>query len=232
MNSTSGSKQCTKCKIDKPRSDFGKASRRKDGLQTWCKICLSRANAAWRAANPGVRKAYCAAWHVAHLESEHAKTAEWAERNPDRVRASWAKHRAKYRVEIMEAMRSRRAADPSYARRIMAKSYRKNRLEITARNIAWRRANRVAVRAMQLRRRARVAGAVNTLTARQIDDAVEMSCGLCAYCLKPYAAPTIDHVIAIARGGDHAADNIVVACRPCNSRKHARRIFVMLEATQ
>jgi 5-methylcytosine-specific restriction endonuclease McrA len=42
----------------------------------------------------------------------------------------------------------------------------------------------------------------------------------CQYCGS--AAENIDHVIPRSRGGAHAWDNVVAACRPCNTRKRDR----------
>jgi 5-methylcytosine-specific restriction endonuclease McrA len=42
----------------------------------------------------------------------------------------------------------------------------------------------------------------------------------CQYCGR--AAENIDHVVPRSRGGDHAWDNVVAACRPCNARKEDR----------
>jgi 5-methylcytosine-specific restriction endonuclease McrA len=42
----------------------------------------------------------------------------------------------------------------------------------------------------------------------------------CQYC--GASAENIDHVIPKSRGGLHAWDNVVAACRPCNSRKRDR----------
>ena len=42
----------------------------------------------------------------------------------------------------------------------------------------------------------------------------------CQYC--GASAENIDHVIPRSRGGPHAWDNVVAACRPCNSRKRDR----------
>jgi 5-methylcytosine-specific restriction endonuclease McrA len=39
----------------------------------------------------------------------------------------------------------------------------------------------------------------------------------CQYC--GAAAENIDHVIPRSRGGQHTWENVVAACRPCNSRK-------------
>lgn len=44
----------------------------------------------------------------------------------------------------------------------------------------------------------------------------------CQYCGS--AAENIDHVIPRSKGGPHAWDNVVAACRPCNSRKRDRML--------
>ena len=42
----------------------------------------------------------------------------------------------------------------------------------------------------------------------------------CQYC--GAAAENIDHVVPRSRGGTHTWDNVVSACRPCNTRKEDR----------
>ena len=42
----------------------------------------------------------------------------------------------------------------------------------------------------------------------------------CQYC--GAAAENIDHVIPRSRGGEHVWENVVAACRPCNTRKEDR----------
>lgn len=44
----------------------------------------------------------------------------------------------------------------------------------------------------------------------------------CQYC--GAAAENIDHVIPRSRGGQHVWENVVAACRPCNSRKEDRLV--------
>jgi 5-methylcytosine-specific restriction endonuclease McrA len=44
--------------------------------------------------------------------------------------------------------------------------------------------------------------------------------GRCQYC--GTGAESIDHVIPRSRGGEHAWENVVAACRPCNVRKRDR----------
>ena len=42
----------------------------------------------------------------------------------------------------------------------------------------------------------------------------------CQYCGRP--AENVDHVVPRSRGGGHSWDNVVAACRSCNSRKENR----------
>jgi len=44
--------------------------------------------------------------------------------------------------------------------------------------------------------------------------------GRCQYC--GATAENIDHVIPRSRGGEHVWENVVAACRPCNTRKEDR----------
>ena len=44
--------------------------------------------------------------------------------------------------------------------------------------------------------------------------------GICRYCLSP--ATEVDHVVPVSRGGTDDVDNLVAACRPCNSAKNNR----------
>jgi hypothetical protein len=63
--------------------------------------------------------------------------------------------------------------------------------------------------------------------SRKIPDAVRALVvdrdGLvCRYCRSEVEVPNLDHVIPFSRGGEHTVDNLVVACRACNTIKHAR----------
>jgi 5-methylcytosine-specific restriction endonuclease McrA len=49
----------------------------------------------------------------------------------------------------------------------------------------------------------------------------------CAYC-GAGGKMSMDHVDCIAKGGEHDVDNIVPACRSCNSKKHTTNLAVFL----
>ena len=76
-------------------------------------------------------------------------------------------------------------------------------------------------------RKAVIRGASGRVTAEAWRAILDVFDHRCAYCLKAGVKLTQDHVVAVVRGGQHTADNIVPACAPCNSRKRDRPIFLM-----
>ena len=51
-------KKCSKCKIEKPISEFNKNSKTKDKLTSYCKICNNQNNSKWFKNNRERRKIY------------------------------------------------------------------------------------------------------------------------------------------------------------------------------
>jgi 5-methylcytosine-specific restriction endonuclease McrA len=53
----------------------------------------------------------------------------------------------------------------------------------------------------------------------------------CAYCYQrfPVDQLTVDHMIPVSRGGTNTIDNLVPACRSCNSRKWTKTPLEMLQ---
>lgn len=60
------------------------------------------------------------------------------------------------------------------------------------------------------------------LTEAQWRDILDQYHHRCAYCGRKMDKLTIDHVIPLAKGGTHSANNVVPACQHCNSVKNAR----------
>ena len=87
---------------------------------------------------------------------------------------------------------------------------------------AWRRANPDLVQLATERKRARKAAAPGAGLSRSEWDAIKAAFSQrCAYCLRPDDRLTQDHMQPLSRGGMHSQENIVPACRSCNSRKNA-----------
>lgn len=75
---------CSKCKEDKPESEFTIDKRRASGKGSWCKDCFTE-----------YRKAY----HIEHAKELNAKSSQWAKNNPDKCRKNGLKYRSSHREE-------------------------------------------------------------------------------------------------------------------------------------
>lgn len=89
--SASGEKRCSKCEAVKPLEDFNRNAARSDGAQTYCRDCeqsyyLTRA----------ARKCHTSRlWAANNSERKSAARARWHRANPDKVRMSHARRRAR-----------------------------------------------------------------------------------------------------------------------------------------
>jgi 5-methylcytosine-specific restriction endonuclease McrA len=78
----------------------------------------------------------------------------------------------------------------------------------------------------QERRRARKAAAPHNDLTRKQWRAIKAAFGnRCAYCGQHFERLTMDHIVALSKGGSHTAANVVPACRSCNCRKWTRHIL-------
>lgn len=77
-NLTAHTKRCSKCKIDKSISEFGKNSSKKDGLQSACNICRKTANREYYKKTPDLpcRKVDPAKKRAQHLKSRYGLSVE------------------------------------------------------------------------------------------------------------------------------------------------------------
>ena len=110
--------------------------------------------------------------------------------------------------------------------------YQANRERALETSRHWSHLNRERKAAVQRVRAARLS--IAAWTDEEFAWVRQLLAGACAYCGS--GGPlTLDHVVPLARGGLHRIDNLVAACKPCNSRKHAKdelefRALLALEA--
>ena len=154
--------------------------------------------AAYNAEHRAERAAYDAAYRAAHLEQHRVILDAWRSAHPENVRGHKAVYRATHREEENARRAVRAAAHPE---------------ETRARN-----------RKMGAKRRGAAAcehAACLTIGADLLAwQSSPHVCYLCGTHLESIV--WMDHVVAIARGGLHCAENLRPACGPCNMRKGAR----------
>lgn len=92
----------------------------------------------------------------------------------------------------------------------------------------WYAKSSLILRKLSLTRQAKYAS--STFTFDQWLNILEVFDHCCAYCLRKDQKLTMDHVIPVSKEGEHTEENIVPACKSCNSRKNDRLIFTMLSS--
>jgi 5-methylcytosine-specific restriction endonuclease McrA len=116
-----------------------------------------------------------------------------------------------------EAARRWQRNHPEYGKNPEAMARRAERMR------EYQRVNPQYGRIGNQRRKARVMTAEGFHTKEDVQRKYEAQQGRCWWCGKPVGEKYhADHLIPLAKGGSNGPENIVVACQPCNSRKHAK----------
>ena len=154
-------------------------------------------------------------------------------RDPDKMRLRHRLYRQKYPERVAASVARWEATHPESARD-RARQYKfwhPARVRESQQHYAQNHAAHFA--AKEALRRARQANAGGTVTAaswQALQDAYGLTGGdvLCAYCSRGTKTPQMDHVVPLARGGHHAADNLVPVCGQCNSRKGTKSLLLWM----
>ena len=139
-------------------------------------------------------------------------------------RRYYARHIEQERLRCRNDMRMK-LAQPSFAKKNAekAKVWREKNPEKSRQNAAeWRKKNPMQCLVQVTRRRARKLGARGSHTVEESLALRWKSGWRCYYCGQALNEKTVteDHKTPLSRGGSNEIDNIVIACRPCNSSKY------------
>lgn len=130
-------------------------------------------------------------------------------------RAWWEKHK----TAEQQRCRDWRARNRTPHRSLVRAWRERNRERVRAYARAWARQNRDLCNLYIAARRARVRAASS---AADLRTAIAKMARVCAYCGRDDVPLTFDHRVPLSRGGSHDPDNLILACRSCNSRKHTQ----------
>jgi 5-methylcytosine-specific restriction endonuclease McrA len=177
------------------------------------------------------KKASCVrAYREANKERIAAKKRAYREANKERIAVC---RRAYYEANREKRIACVRAYQEANREKVTAyeRAYKEtNKERIAVYKHTWDKANPEKVLAKSSRRRARHLGAGRMPPAGTLAILFEMHDGRCVYCdrilywdvcdLKDKSTDmTWDHIVPLVAGGTHAPENLVPACRSCNSSK-------------
>lgn len=143
------------------------------------------------------------------LPCDRIRRAETRVRNKDAIKAQQADNYQRNRAKRIQATKVYQSDLINWQKKLES-------------NKRWRNKNHALMASYQRRRRAKMlANGIYTITNKELD---ALYAKPCIYCGSIYKIE-IDHVMPIARGGNHGIGNLAPACINCNRSK--RDLFVM-----
>lgn len=221
-------KKCALCGETKPASDFHRAVREPCGLKSRCKPCISETAKTWKPRDPVKLNASVRRWQANNPEKVREIARANYRRNHTRYRAERAEAYLGSREAILAEQKKRYHADAELRAKIIARSrarYAERPEEMKAYRARYRAENPEAVKAAANNARCARAAAEGRTTRAEWLEITDYFDGFCAYCLgheSRVGRLTKDHMQPITRGGSNWPDNLVPACKSCNSAKNAK----------
>lgn len=216
-------KICRSCFIEKPFSEFWKRSGNKDGLQSYCKLCVTSKKRQYVLENP---------------EKVRETTADWRARNQDKVVLTRARHYEKHKEKCDSYNKAWAAKNKERSREIALAHYRRHRNKYlvykqvydksTSADRAFKQRNRRKnnpdlVRAQNATRRSRKLSAPGTYTKDDVLQIGKLQKWKCAACRDPIENRYhVDHIQPLSNGGSNDRLNIQLLCPTCNTKKSAK----------
>lgn len=165
-------------------------------------------SATWRAENPGYVAEYNRAYYQNNSDALKASANAWRKANPERKKAN----------DLAWAERNRLRKNAKDLRRWHSDPERSK-----ARHAAWYKKNRNKALEAWHRRKARmIANGYEVVDFGKLVSDHGMVCHICSAPILTRSDLHFDHVIPLAKGGPHTADNIRPAHALCNWSKGAR----------
>lgn len=154
--------------------------------------------------------------------AQRASQAEWYRRNRTRIRAKQAAYYQRNRGAVRAQQNA--ARDPEDNARRCRAYYAANRAARRAKQRAWNAANPDKVRRQNVIKKAR--RKAMPLTEAALEYLPIILADPCAHCGAP--GVTVDHITALADGGDGDWANLTGVCLSCNASKKATPLLLWL----
>ena len=207
-------KTCTKCKQEKPLSEFARDKYKKSGFVSQCKECINQRSKDIRrrerklfsqlsAEQQEAKKTRNRARYQKNKEQLLANNKKWAKENPDKRKEIDRRYRANNREKNRQRMMEYRVKNPNIRKDWAIRNPDKQKLLDQAHSVKRRAVKK------------------HLVTKQEIQDLYKKPCVYCGNKSKIQ----IDHIIPVSRGGEHRIGNLVSACAACNLDKRA--MFIM-----
>lgn len=231
-------KTCSCCKVERPIVDFTKDKRSVGGIASLCKICKKQKDEDYRSKNAEKIKQHYQEYYRINSEDVRKRRREYYNDNKDKAMLYNKEYNTinndkvktyhnNYRLLNKDKIRNYRETHKDSIRAKRIEHFIKNRDKINARCRKYHKVRYKEKIGMYLanhhKRRALKRNTTGTHTSEQIKKLLLKQKGKCAYCKKDIRKSYhIDHIVALANGGDNGIYNIQLLCPTCNLKKGSK----------
>lgn len=208
------SRNCRKCGVTKPESEFYVRKAGTPSYGSYCRACARAAAKQWRLNNPVLDLAKRKAYYTANSIHLKKKARERYQKNKGTPRG----------VAMLEAARAYRQENSHHYKALLKAWDSKNKDRRRENFRRWRIKNPEIIKMYSAKRRGLFTRARGGCTAEQLKARFDFYGGKCAYCGRD-GDLAADHVIALERGGTNFPANFRPACKSCNSSKGAKSLW-------
>lgn len=182
------------------------------GFRPKCKECYAK----YRASKKEEIKAYNKAYKKEHRGGILEKQRIYRIKNSEKIQ----EYREKNKQRIKERSAQYRAANKEKISLYHKEYYEENRDKCREYGKFYAATHTDDTRIRKHRYNSRKCGVRFDIAVEDIENLQKKFNGCCAYCGIPSKSLTIDHIIPMSSGGETTINNLVLACRSCNSSKH------------
>lgn len=210
-------KTCRDCSQDLPLTMFY-WNPKKPSPDSYCRPCRNTRVMAWRQTEQGRASSLqtCRNYNA----SEHGKTKRAAYSTSEAGKASRDRYLSSEQGQLKRSAFLAWYPKSEKRQAVLRRYYESGKGKATIRRYQQTDKGRESLLRGVHKRRAAIG--VATLTAAEWAQIKATFNHACAYCGRTDRLLTRDHVIPLKAGGLHVKENIVPACRGCNSKKGAR----------
>lgn len=246
-----GYKKCTKCGELYPSTAeyfIRKTCNKTDGLTSTCKTCKKDIDKEYYEANKDKVAEVNKRWYEKHREKMRKHSADRYQENKEEIRRKQKEYNEKNRKRIRQQKREYHWANRDKILKKKAEYCEKNKEEISKRRKEkyWEDPSKSREKNRQRyklnpnswiwnarKRKAKVKQLPRTLTVNQWQQALDHFNYECAFCgmtaeehVKSFGTRIEqEHFIPVDKGGEYTHNNIIPACKSCNSSKWKHDFF-------
>lgn len=220
-------KVCSKCKVEKPVTDFSRRASSRDGLSLECKKCTSARNSEYRLKNKEAIKASMKSYYIENKKSLSEKAKEYRSKNREKIIASAKAYQEKNSQKILAKKKQSYEENKLLVNAKSRKYYLENKEKICEQKKIYRSQNKELVINHNRNARARKRRADGRHTLNEVLAIFDAQRGLCANCeTKLFRSGKqkfhVDHIMPLALGGSNWHSNLQCLCKSCNLSKNAK----------